>query len=120
MLFSPATGPNSIATLTETEASSMVGASASWRIDGSGDAVSVVGEFNMVGGSEHNGRVGRSACALKGSTRYRSRKTVAWSRGLNTQITRDKVTHHGVLVRCCPCAITPPIVPTSFHMATTR
>eukprot|EP00978_Attheya_sp_CCMP212_P004966 scaffold10945_cov70-Attheya_sp.AAC.1 len=28
--------------------------------------------------------------------------------GLNTQITRDKVAHHGVLVRCCPCAITPP------------
>eukprot|EP00978_Attheya_sp_CCMP212_P002775 scaffold5662_cov57-Attheya_sp.AAC.6 len=33
MLFSTATGPNSVATLTE--ASSMVGASASWRIDGS-------------------------------------------------------------------------------------
>eukprot|EP00978_Attheya_sp_CCMP212_P015984 scaffold41510_cov38-Attheya_sp.AAC.1 len=54
-----ATAPNSIATLTE--ASSMVGASASWRIEGSGDAVSVVGEFDMVGGC-------RSALALKGST----------------------------------------------------
>eukprot|EP00978_Attheya_sp_CCMP212_P002835 scaffold5836_cov54-Attheya_sp.AAC.1 len=41
-----ATGPNSVATLTE--ASSMVGASASWRIDGSGDAVSVMGEFDML------------------------------------------------------------------------
>eukprot|EP00978_Attheya_sp_CCMP212_P003817 scaffold8077_cov53-Attheya_sp.AAC.2 len=43
--------------------------------------------------------------------RYRSGKTVAWSElseGLNTQITRDKVAHHGVLIpRCCPCAITP-------------
>eukprot|EP00978_Attheya_sp_CCMP212_P030989 scaffold115760_cov65-Attheya_sp.AAC.8 len=41
-------GPNSVATLTE--ASSMVGASASWRIEGSGDAVLVGGEFDMVGG----------------------------------------------------------------------
>eukprot|EP00978_Attheya_sp_CCMP212_P029795 scaffold107144_cov37-Attheya_sp.AAC.1 len=41
-------GPNSVATLTE--ASYMVGASASWRIEGSGDAVSVGGEFDMVGG----------------------------------------------------------------------
>eukprot|EP00978_Attheya_sp_CCMP212_P008327 scaffold19604_cov60-Attheya_sp.AAC.4 len=43
--------------------------------------------------------------------RYRSCKTVAWSElsvGLNTQITRDKVAHHGVLlVRCCPCDINP-------------
>eukprot|EP00978_Attheya_sp_CCMP212_P027327 scaffold91519_cov62-Attheya_sp.AAC.4 len=43
-----ATGPNSVATLTE--ASSMVGASTSWRIEVSGDAVSVGGEFDMVGG----------------------------------------------------------------------
>eukprot|EP00978_Attheya_sp_CCMP212_P035742 scaffold157456_cov61-Attheya_sp.AAC.1 len=48
MIFSTATGPNSVATLTY--ASSMVGASASWRIEGSGDAVSVGGEFDMVGG----------------------------------------------------------------------
>eukprot|EP00978_Attheya_sp_CCMP212_P011621 scaffold28764_cov30-Attheya_sp.AAC.1 len=39
MIFPTATGPNSVATLTK--ASSMVGASASWRIEGSGDAVSV-------------------------------------------------------------------------------
>jgi hypothetical protein len=48
MLFSTTTGPNSVATLTE--ASSMVGSSASWRIEGSGDAVSVGGELDMVGG----------------------------------------------------------------------
>eukprot|EP00978_Attheya_sp_CCMP212_P001261 scaffold2606_cov29-Attheya_sp.AAC.1 len=64
MLFSTATAPNSVATLTE--ASSMVGVSASWRIEGSGDAVSVVGEFDMVGGSERKGGIGRSALALKG------------------------------------------------------
>eukprot|EP00978_Attheya_sp_CCMP212_P045347 scaffold343004_cov71-Attheya_sp.AAC.1 len=48
MLLSTATGPNSVATLTE--ASSMVGASASWMIEGSGDAVSVGGEFEMADG----------------------------------------------------------------------
>eukprot|EP00978_Attheya_sp_CCMP212_P013641 scaffold34247_cov42-Attheya_sp.AAC.1 len=64
MLFSTATAPNSIATLTK--ASSMVGASASWRIEGSGDVVSVVGEFDMV--AERKGGIGRSALALKGST----------------------------------------------------
>eukprot|EP00978_Attheya_sp_CCMP212_P000586 scaffold1135_cov71-Attheya_sp.AAC.1 len=66
MIFSTATGPNSVATLTE--APSMVGASASWRIEGGGDAVSVGGEFDMVGGSDHKGGIGRSALALKGST----------------------------------------------------
>eukprot|EP00978_Attheya_sp_CCMP212_P003305 scaffold6819_cov51-Attheya_sp.AAC.11 len=50
------------------------------------------------------------AIASTSYTRYRSRKTVAWSElsmGLNTQITQDKVAHHGVLVRYCPCAINP-------------
>eukprot|EP00978_Attheya_sp_CCMP212_P032151 scaffold124060_cov39-Attheya_sp.AAC.2 len=50
----------------------MVGASASWRIEGSGDAVSVVGEFDMVAlwwlEAERKGGIGRSALALKGST----------------------------------------------------
>eukprot|EP00978_Attheya_sp_CCMP212_P047695 scaffold422991_cov62-Attheya_sp.AAC.1 len=49
--------------------------------------------------------------------RHRLGKTVSWSElsvGLNTQITRDKVTHHGVLVRCCPCAIPPPQYQTLF------
>eukprot|EP00978_Attheya_sp_CCMP212_P024436 scaffold76746_cov67-Attheya_sp.AAC.2 len=43
-----ATGPNSIATLTEASSMAMVGGSASWRIGGSGDAVSVGGDFDMV------------------------------------------------------------------------
>eukprot|EP00978_Attheya_sp_CCMP212_P022537 scaffold67337_cov76-Attheya_sp.AAC.1 len=42
MIFSTATGPNSVATLTE--ASSMVGASASWRIEGSGGTLCRSGE----------------------------------------------------------------------------